>query len=743
VTCPVRKLAQFSSQETYPFDASLVATNLDAAFVRNFSVSEPEPLGASQLDVELIRQIDVVCRRFEADWRAGARPPFDSYLAEVPDQARSALRVELEAMERELQQSEEAVSRREPSTESEAATMAPAESPTHPIPGLDRPSIHGEAILAPGDQATIDHEPGSRRGAPESSRPRVRYFGDYEVIREIARGGMGVVFQARQVSLNRPVALKMILAGQLANQIEVKRFYTEAEAAANLDHSGIVPIYEVGQHEGQHYFSMGFVEGQSLSHRLAEGPLPPREAAELMAKVAEAIEYAHQRGVIHRDLKPANILLDKNGNPRVTDFGLAKKVEGDSGLTASGQIMGTPSYMPPEQAGGKRGAVGPVADVYSLGATLYATLTGRPPFQAATAMDTVIQVISDEPVPPRRLNSSIPRDLETITLKCLEKDPVKRFGSARELIEDVKRFLAGERILSSSRRLEPAPMGKWLILGAILGAMAFAMLGAVGWPPQSWIPTPVTSPETPLIGRSLGGALLGTLAAAIAVVLWNTIAVPAWILPQTTAPLAKAALGLGLIFNGLVLVIVPDGLFHDIEFAPGRVIRVSLMLHTMGILCTVLGPILCLEIAPKARSGGVLLWAVTLAVSALVIGANPDLNVVHFKDGTFSWSALLAIFALPLFLVFFRRLARLLERSDLEPRASTVLRLMACCTIGVGMLLVSFYLTSLVGDTELAQRIAALMQLVGTLTVWVLAVFSFLSFFSLIRLLQAEITQRL
>ncbi len=242
---------------------------------------------------------------------------------------------------------------------------------------------------------------------------------------------MGVVFLARQVSLNRPVALKMILAGQLANEIDVKRFYTEAEAAANLDHPGIVPIYEVGQHEGQHYFSMGFVEGQSLSQRLAEGPLPSGEAAALMVKVAEAIEYAHQRGVIHRDLKPGNILLDRNGNPRVTDFGLAKRLQADSGLTGSGQIMGTPSYMPPEQAGSHRGEVGPAADVYALGATLYALVTGRPPFQAATAMDTVLMVVSDEPVPPRRLNAGIPRDLETICLKCLQKEPGQRYARRR------------------------------------------------------------------------------------------------------------------------------------------------------------------------------------------------------------------------------------------------------------------------------------------------------------------------
>src|SRR5208337_3177961 len=174
----------------------------------------------------------------------------------------------------------------------------------------------------------------------------------------------------------------------------------------------------------------------------------PREGAALMMKVAEAIDYAHQCGVIHRDLKPGNILLDRSGNPRVTDFGLAKKLEGDSGLTGSGQIMGTPSYMPPEQAGGKRGEVGPAADVYALGATLYALVTGRPPFQAATAMDTVIQVVSDEPVPPRRLNASIPPDLETICLKCLEKEPGKRYASATALAEDLGRYLAGEPIVA-------------------------------------------------------------------------------------------------------------------------------------------------------------------------------------------------------------------------------------------------------------------------------------------------------
>ena len=338
--------------------------------------------------------------------------------------------------------------------------------------------------MAPRRDATIGlaQFEAARAGRPATTA--VRYFGDYEIIRELARGGMGVVFEARQVSLNRKVALKMILAGQLAHETDVKRFYTEAEAAANLDHPGIVPIFEVGQHEGQHYFSMGFVEGQSLSQRLNEGPLAAREAAALMVAVAEAIDYAHQCGVIHRDLKPGNILLDQKGNPRVTDFGLAKKIQGDSGLTGSGQIMGTPSYMPPEQAGGQRGAVGPAADVYALGATLYALITGRPPFQAATAMDTVIQVLSDEPVPPRRLNPSIPRDLETICLKCLEKEPRRRYPSAAALAADLRRFLAGEPIAARPvTRLERA--AKWarrkptLAAAYTLGLLA-VLLGGLG-----------------------------------------------------------------------------------------------------------------------------------------------------------------------------------------------------------------------------------------------------------------------
>jgi WD40 repeat protein len=292
--------------------------------------------------------------------------------------------------------------------------------------------------LAPGQQ--------SRGGPPPGTK--VRYFGDYELLEEIARGGMGVVYKALQVKLNRVVALKMILAGQLANESDVKRFHAEAEAAAKLDHPGIVPIFEIGEHQGQHYFSMAFVDGTSLAKKITTGPLPPREAAELLIKIAAAVQYAHDQGIIHRDLKPANVLLDCNGQPRVTDFGLAKQMQTDSGLTGSGQILGTPSYMPPEQASGKIEQVGPAADVYALGAILYCLLTGRPPFQAASAIDTLRSVLEQEPVAPRQLDAHIPLDLETIALKCLEKSPTRRYATANELAEELRRYLAGKPILA-------------------------------------------------------------------------------------------------------------------------------------------------------------------------------------------------------------------------------------------------------------------------------------------------------
>jgi tRNA A-37 threonylcarbamoyl transferase component Bud32 len=314
-----------------------------------------------------------------------------------------------------------------------------------------------------------------------ASGTRVRHFGDYELLEEIARGGMGVVYKARQVSLNRIVALKMILAGQLASEEDVQRFHTEAEAAANLDHPGIVPIHEIGQHGGQHFFSMGYIEGESLSDRVKDGPLAPQEAAQLMHQIADAVQFAHERGVIHRDLKPANVLIDAKGQPKVTDFGLAKQVEGDSGLTATGQVMGTPSYMPPEQASGKSEAIGPAADIYSLGAVLYCLLTGRPPFQSTSPMDTLMQVLEQEPVPPRSLNPEIPKDLETICLKCLEKEPRRRFASAGELCDELARYQSGEPILTRRMGIGERCWRWAKNRPGVAGALALAVLLVCGF----------------------------------------------------------------------------------------------------------------------------------------------------------------------------------------------------------------------------------------------------------------------
>ena len=276
--------------------------------------------------------------------------------------------------------------------------------------------------------------------------------GDYRLLEEIGRGGMGVVFRARQISLDREVAVKMILRGRLASESDLQRFLAEAAATARLEHPHIVPVYEVADVDGRPFFSMQFIEGQTLADRLADGPLPQREAASIVSSVARAIAFAHRQGVLHRDLKPSNILLDRAGKPLVSDFGLAKQITDDGALTLSGMVVGTPAYMSPEQAGGRGPSVGPTSDVYSLGCVLYHALTGRPPLVAESPVQLVLLVLEQDPPPPRALRPRIDRDLEMIVVRCLQKPPDLRYATADALADDLDAFLNDERIMAASGR---------------------------------------------------------------------------------------------------------------------------------------------------------------------------------------------------------------------------------------------------------------------------------------------------
>jgi eukaryotic-like serine/threonine-protein kinase len=325
-----------------------------------------------------------------------------------------------------------------------------------------------------------------RMGAP-SSGDRVRYLGDYELLGEIAAGGMGVIYRARQRSLNRVVALKLIRTGDTASAEDIQRFRVEAEIFANLDHPNIVPIYEVGEHQGQQYFSMKLIDGGSLTEHLPRLLEDPRAAAQIVETVARAVDYAHERGILHRDLKPANILLDAKGQPLVSDFGLAKRMHGGACITQSGTILGSPAYMSPEQASGQVKELTTTADVYSLGAILYELLTSRPPFRADTPFDTLRQVTEREPKRPRTFNPQVSRDLETICMKCLEKDPKERYPSAGALADDLKRWLANESIWARRasmperlwRRCCRYPSVPIFTCGVV--ALAFVLLLAMGW----------------------------------------------------------------------------------------------------------------------------------------------------------------------------------------------------------------------------------------------------------------------
>jgi tetratricopeptide (TPR) repeat protein/tRNA A-37 threonylcarbamoyl transferase component Bud32 len=461
-------------------------------------MNEP-PNSEDTVDISVPEQVQRACRQFAAAWEEalkGSEPPrLELYLRQVAESERSILNRELRVIALQYEQ-------RQLGQRKDAADLAPtvAEDGAHAARAFDITEvIAGDSQIDPGStpppsaMATRDGEAnvvlrdsnqthldqtrelthkaadpvatvdavsrmkgatGAEARPAPTARPRVP---GYEIVGELGRGGMGVVYKARQKGLNRVVALKMVLAGAHASSQQLARFHAEAEAVAQLQHPGIVQIFEVGDFDGLPYFSLEFVEGGSLADKIDGKPRPPREAAETLELLAQAMAVAHQHGIIHRDLKPANVLLTRDALPKITDFGLVKRVEDGSELTKSGTLMGSPSYMSPEQAHGRTHEIGSLSDLYSLGAILYELLTGRAPFVGTSMLETLDQVRNQDPVPPSRLQPNVPHDLETICLKCLQKEPGKRYESCVALGEDLHRFVAGEPI-----RARPIGHAEWL-----------------------------------------------------------------------------------------------------------------------------------------------------------------------------------------------------------------------------------------------------------------------------------------
>jgi tRNA A-37 threonylcarbamoyl transferase component Bud32 len=433
-------------------------------------VSAPALPSLRDLPGPLVQLVEWVCKQFEEAWAAGRRPALEEGLREAPVEARGVLLVELLRVELayRLRDGEVPVAAEYQARLPEeaalidaafaAAVAAGPRAGDRGTAGERGPASEGATVPPTGAwEAPPTVLPGAEEAAGEAAPPVL--VPGYEVLGRLGKGGMGVVYKARHHTLGRTVALKMILHAEHAGADERHRFQAEAEAVASLQHPHIVQVFEVGEHGGLPYFSLEFCPGGNLEKQLDGTPWEGKRAAALIETLARAMHAAHQKGLIHRDLKPANVLLAEDGTPKITDFGLAKRLD-QQGRTQTGAVVGTPSYMAPEQAGGRKD-IGPAADIYALGAILYELLTGRPPFRAPTPLDTVLQVLSEDPVPVRRLQSTASRDLETICHKCLQKDPQRRYPSALELAADLRRWQASEPI--RARRTTAAERAvKWV-----------------------------------------------------------------------------------------------------------------------------------------------------------------------------------------------------------------------------------------------------------------------------------------
>jgi serine/threonine-protein kinase len=424
--------------------------------------------------------LDLVYSEFLLCQERGEAPRMDEYLRRFPG-LREGLRAQFE-VDREFN----GQATGQPTLEPERRKTGVGD-PVSPKFDHAAEGDEGGKTLPPELVKTVDYVPGSSDPGPSlpgREADRVNVPG-YQVLGVLGRGGMGVVYKAWQVALKRPVALKMILAGPQATSEELARFRTEALAVARLQHPHIVQVFELGEHEGLPYLAMEYVEGGSLASRLTGVPWPPREAARLVQTLAGAVQAAHQRDILHRDLKPGNILIDAEGVAKVSDFGLAKLLNLEGGYTQTEAVLGTPAYMSPEQARGDTKAIGPLADVYGLGAILYELLTGRPPFRAATRLKTLEQVRTQDPVPPTRLNPGVERDLEAVCLKCLEKEPACRYASAGGLADDLGRWLRGEPTLARPPRW---PARTWRMIrkhpfaaAALAACVVGICIGLAGW----------------------------------------------------------------------------------------------------------------------------------------------------------------------------------------------------------------------------------------------------------------------